>query len=149
MHLFLIAIAITVVCVALLYVKIFRDVRRDTAANRALESAPSVEREAINELLPASTTAPTYFDNARGFACWSGKNVADLSPMDVIAILEFCESEGARQGWNAEIRSDPVGQTRNPFGTDFLEGRPARWWNANFEKGREKFRDDGSRLFEE
>jgi hypothetical protein len=54
----------------------------------------------------SADTAPEYFSNTTGNASWSGKHVDELTAMQAVAILVFCEDEARRQGWNAELRGD-------------------------------------------
>lgn len=84
-------------------------------------------------------TAPHYFDNSRGLPTWCGKHADQLTAMDAMRILNFCEVEARRQGWNAEkngIQVDPMAMLFHP---EFLDGRPYHIWRNCFEWGRETY----------
>lgn len=46
---------------------------------------------------------PRILFNHCGSLGWSGRRVSELTGMEVVAILEFCRSEGSRQGWNDSL----------------------------------------------
>lgn len=75
---------------------------------------------------------PDYFTNSGGSASWAGRKVKELSGPDVIAVLQFCQTEGWRQGWN-DARSNRVGaQQKGPFDARLLGGFPAEEWERSY-----------------
>ena len=80
--------------------------------------------------------APQFSDNARGTQPWSGKRADKLTANDLIDILEFCEDEAWRQGWNDENqgRADPDAAGR-VFHPDFLRGWPHVYWTGYYADG--------------
>lgn len=72
-------------------------------------------------------------------ANWGGKHVSELTALDLVAILEYCNNEASRVG-----RSDAaVGQTdvdaSNPFHLDLLGGYPYREWANQYIRGIHEF----------
>lgn len=85
-------------------------------------------------------TAPEWFCNASGQVSWSGKHVHELTAMQAIEMLNFCETEAYREGWNAELRGDKMDQREFLFHPNFLGGRPYAWWHHYQQMGREDYR---------
>lgn len=78
---------------------------------------------------------PSIFFNHCGFMAWSGRHVSELTGMEVVSILEFCQREGSRQGWNDSLY-DRVGEREaGPFHQDLLGGFPAQEWARSYRTG--------------
>jgi hypothetical protein len=88
-----------------------------------------------------ANTAPQIFDNARGMQPWSGKRADELTANDLLDILEFCENEAWRKGWNDEqqgiARPERAALVFHP---DFLRGWPHVYWVGYYEDGRKDWR---------
>lgn len=80
---------------------------------------------------------PMYTTNTTGASPWSGKHVSELTAVDLVAILDFCRSEGGRTGWNDALngRSDP--ERSSPFHAQLLGGYPYREWIEHYLCGAE------------
>lgn len=97
-----------------------------------------IPAENPNEVLP------TVSFNASGQTAWSGKHVADLTGLDVIAILVFCRNEGYRRGWNDAIYNrDSSGEASSdgPFPCALLGGFPSDEWQYSYQRGVEECKD--------
>ncbi|HEP8970192.1 TPA: hypothetical protein VDU83_002530 [Pseudomonas aeruginosa] len=78
---------------------------------------------------------PDYFTNSEGSASWGGRTVLELSGAEVISVLQFCQAEGWRQGWN-DARNSRVGeQQKGPFHPGLLGGFPAEEWERSYLRG--------------
>ncbi|MEO7326503.1 MAG: hypothetical protein ABIW82_16915 [Dokdonella sp.] len=91
-------------------------------------------------LLTATVTsgadrAPVCFTNTQGYAPWSGKRSHTLSDSDIAAILDYCESDGYRCGWNDQLQGNWNPQARCPFHETFLTDTPRRRWLAHYLRG--------------
>lgn len=79
--------------------------------------------------------APTFFFNHCGRMPWSGRNQADFNSGEVVALLQFCEQEGARQGHN-DAKHDRIGTREEaPFHEAFLGGYPKQLWENGYWEG--------------
>lgn len=71
--------------------------------------------------------APDY--NSSGVSpVWAGRRVSELTTFDVVQLLDFAASEGARRGWNAGIAGENNPEHGTPFSAGFLGGWPDRVW---------------------
>lgn len=72
---------------------------------------------------------------------WGGRLASKLTGLEVVAILEFCRSEGSRQGYN-DAHSDRIDSgLKGPFHPELLGGFPAQVWEASYFEGITEFRD--------
>lgn len=88
---------------------------------------------------------PAFCSNSGGSRHWGGRHESTLSAADLIAILQFCESEGWRQGWNDSLYDRVNVDRPNPhfpdlignniFHPDLLGGYPFREWNEHYRRG--------------
>lgn len=79
--------------------------------------------------------APTFFFNHCGRMPWSGRCQSDFSGAEVVELLQFCESEGGRQGHN-DANQDRIGASeRAPFHEAFLGGYPKQVWENAYWSG--------------
>lgn len=78
---------------------------------------------------------PKVFFNATGGEPWGGCHVSELTGMDVVSILEFCQSEAWRQGWNDSVQGRVCTNVKGPFHPELLGGFPYQEWIRNYHRG--------------
>ncbi len=80
-------------------------------------------------------TAPVYFFNDSGSPSWGGKAVAQMTCMEVLAMLKFCQREGFREGWNDHLAGRATSDAGNMFHSQFADGVPFNVWRMSYASG--------------
>jgi len=89
---------------------------------------------------PALCT-PHIFYNHSGAKRWGGRLASELTGLEVIEILQYCRSEGDRQG-NLDAHYGREGAMQaGPFHPKLLGGFPAQEWECSYLSGVMDYRD--------
>lgn len=76
--------------------------------------------------------APIIFLNQCGQIPWSGRHQSAFTGLEVIDLLQFCEDEGHRQGFN-DANKDRIGsRVEAPFHAAFMNGFPKKLWESAY-----------------
>lgn len=85
------------------------------------------------EQVNSPTVTPRFCFNASGSPAWSGRYASTLTASELIDILQFCQAEGSRIGFN-DAHNACISDW-NPFHPLLLGGFPQVEWSAAYRAG--------------